>query len=561
MKPASTLQTKTLSPVSYLSLFFLSQLILICFLLYQKTQSKQEHLAALIAHRKAEYHHVLAAQTRLTNTIFEEVMNKPDIVRIVKEASRLDDPGRQGKRDLLHATLSPAYERLKKDRVRQVQFHFPDGTSFLRLHHPSEFGDNLFDVRPSVRLANTTKAYAGGFEAGRDSHAFRHVFPLFLDGEHVGSVEIDIPFYFFGLELAELGPSEIAFIIKRKIVESTVFKKNQDNYIPSGISEAFLMERGDLAKGGPARGTHYLEPSVIDRINQALQQELSTRLPDDQPFAAVATLADGAYVLMALPVLDTEEKTAGYVLYYQKNSTLSNLQFSYYVTYGAITLLTVLLMGLHLWSTRRILGQNTFLQTIIESLPYPFYVVDTADYSLKIANSLVAPDKKWQGATCYALTHKSAGPCDAQEHACPLKEVGATGKAVTLEHIHYNLQGEERLVEVHGYPIFDEEGNVIQMIEYSIDITARKLAERERERLIADLQNALKDIKQLSGFIPICASCKNIRDDKGYWQKVEQYIKEHSAVQFSHGICPDCAKKLYPDIELYPESQDPSQET
>lgn len=72
------------------------------------------------------------------------------------------------------------------------------------------------------------------------------------------------------------------------------------------------------------------------------------------------------------------------------------------------------------------------------------------------------------------------------------------------------------------------------------------LEERVRERT-AELQAALSEIKTLSGFLPICASCKKIRDDKGYWQQIEAYIREHSDAEFSHGICPDCAQRLYPE--------------
>lgn len=79
------------------------------------------------------------------------------------------------------------------------------------------------------------------------------------------------------------------------------------------------------------------------------------------------------------------------------------------------------------------------------------------------------------------------------------------------------------------------------------DITARKNAEREKEKLIDDLKEALDKIKTLHGLIPICAHCKNIRDDKGSWNQLEQYITSHSEAQFSHGICPDCMKQLYPD--------------
>ncbi len=85
------------------------------------------------------------------------------------------------------------------------------------------------------------------------------------------------------------------------------------------------------------------------------------------------------------------------------------------------------------------------------------------------------------------------------------------------------------------------------------DITKRKQAEQEREQLIIELQDALENIKTLSGLVPICANCKNIRDDKGYWNQIESYIQKYSEVQFTHGICPDCAKKLYPEIELYPK--------
>ncbi|MFO0753112.1 MAG: response regulator [Thermodesulfovibrionales bacterium] len=68
----------------------------------------------------------------------------------------------------------------------------------------------------------------------------------------------------------------------------------------------------------------------------------------------------------------------------------------------------------------------------------------------------------------------------------------------------------------------------------------------ERERLIRELQDALDKVKKLSGLIPICSCCKKIRDDSGYWNQIEAFIREHSGAEFTHGLCPDCAKKLYP---------------
>ena len=103
-------------------------------------------------------------------------------------------------------------------------------------------------------------------------------------------------------------------------------------------------------------------------------------------------------------------------------------------------------------------------------------------------------------------------------------------------------------MEVHGHPILDDEGRVSRMIEYTLDITKRKEMEDERNQLIKSLQDSLAKIKTLSGMLPICASCKKIRDDKGYWNQIETYLHKHSEAEFSHGICPECAKKLYPDI-------------
>jgi sensor domain CHASE-containing protein len=80
------------------------------------------------------------------------------------------------------------------------------------------------------------------------------------------------------------------------------------------------------------------------------------------------------------------------------------------------------------------------------------------------------------------------------------------------------------------------------------EMNIRKKVEEEREEIIKELREALSEVKQLSGLLPICANCKKVRDDKGYWKQIESYIMDHSDAEFSHSICQDCAKKLYPDL-------------
>lgn len=76
----------------------------------------------------------------------------------------------------------------------------------------------------------------------------------------------------------------------------------------------------------------------------------------------------------------------------------------------------------------------------------------------------------------------------------------------------------------------------------------RKMAEKKRNKAICEREKALEDVKVLRGLLPICASCKKIRNEENYWIQIESYIKEHSEAEFSHGICPDCVKKLYPEF-------------
>lgn len=124
-------------------------------------------------------------------------------------------------------------------------------------------------------------------------------------------------------------------------------------------------------------------------------------------------------------------------------------------------------------------------------------------------------------------------------------------KRLNIPVVYLTAYSEEKIIqkakitEPYGYiikPYNDRD------LHIAIEIALYKhTVDAEKENLIAALQKALATIKRLHGILPICASCKMIRNDNGYWTQVESYIREHSEAEFSHSICPDCAKKLYPD--------------
>jgi PAS domain S-box-containing protein len=125
----------------------------------------------------------------------------------------------------------------------------------------------------------------------------------------------------------------------------------------------------------------------------------------------------------------------------------------------------------------QIRNQNKFLVSVLESLTHPFYVLDADNYTIRIANSAARFGSLAATSTCYALTHRRDTACDTSDHPCPVEEIKRTKAPTTVEHIHYDQEGHARHVEVHGYPLFDDKGNVVQVIEYSFDVTERKQAE------------------------------------------------------------------------------------
>ncbi len=132
---------------------------------------------------------------------------------------------------------------------------------------------------------------------------------------------------------------------------------------------------------------------------------------------------------------------------------------------------------------------------------------------------------------------------DPHERQEMIRRINADGQVTDFEYRMLTAKGEERtcLTSLKLYP---DQGIIEGAM---IDITERKQLEQEKENVIVELEKAFSEIKKLSGFLPICASCKKIRDDTGYWQQIEEYISDHSEAQFSHSVCPDCMRALYPE--------------
>jgi PAS domain S-box-containing protein len=136
-----------------------------------------------------------------------------------------------------------------------------------------------------------------------------------------------------------------------------------------------------------------------------------------------------------------------------------------------------------------------------------------------------------------------------EESPDPFTQILKGKRVEGYETFHCRQDGEVIPVSVTTSPIKDGQGRIIGVSMIGCDITKRKLEEQERLFLIQELSQALNNVKSLRGLLPICSTCKKIRDDQGYWNQLESYIAEHSEAQFTHGTCPDCEAQLTSELE------------
>ncbi len=191
------------------------------------------------------------------------------------------------------------------------------------------------------------------------------------------------------------------------------------------------------------------------------------------------------------------------------------------------------------------------LRTLIDNLPDMIFFKDVdGKYILDNIAHLKSIGAKNQEEVLGKTTFDFNPPDLAKKYHDDEMLIVKTGEPIlnVIEQALHKDTGEIRWHQTSKIPIKNDLERVIGIVGIAHDITNQKLAEEERERLISELQKALNEVKTLRGLIPICANCKKIRDDKGFWTQVESYIQAHSDATFSHGLCPECFEKLYPEI-------------
>lgn len=192
------------------------------------------------------------------------------------------------------------------------------------------------------------------------------------------------------------------------------------------------------------------------------------------------------------------------------------------------------------------------LHNIIENVPSHVYAKDRSHRFIMCSNSTARDLGQRRVTDVLGKTDLDLHPEErALEYMADEKKILETGEPMVskVEKV-LGPDGEERWSFTTKVPLRSSAGSIIGILGVSQDITRIKQLEDERDGVIEDLRLALSRIKTLKGLLPICSSCKKIRDDEGYWHRVEQYIHDNSAASFTHGICPVCAEEMYGEFGI-----------
>jgi len=288
--------------------------------------------------------------TQIANLLFDQFINQPEVLRPFSRAYTATEEEQAEIRQELLDQLSDDYQRWEDLNIRQLHFHLPDNTSFLRFHRPELFGDDLTDVRYTVATVNATQQPIVGFEEGRIFNGFRYVYPLFWEGEHIGSVEVSVSFSAIQARMSQVLPDAVTFVMDAEVVEATVFNSEQSNYVPSSIDDQFVYDRAVLD-----RYNHETIPwETVEAINAALPTEVRTRMANGESFAVPVSIASGQYLVTLLSVHNVQDQPVGYIIAYRTDATLGNYQFSLWLSLIGIGV-SFFILTFFLWSRERTL--------------------------------------------------------------------------------------------------------------------------------------------------------------------------------------------------------------
>ncbi|MCK5111708.1 MAG: hypothetical protein KAQ94_09330 [Arcobacteraceae bacterium] len=293
---------------------------------YSSTQTKNERIEFDLNKqiKDLETHYNLTMNYFLIDvkSIRNNISNKKKAIELFSQAQNATKEQKKILRDKLYKMLKSMYGRMHSRGVLQWQFVFPNNVSFLRMHKPSKYGDDLTDIRYSLKTSNKTKQTVIGFEQGRTTHAFRYTFPFYdKQGNHLGAMEISLSSNALQDKLLNVNKIHSHFLVDKNIFEVKAWetKNLMTKYIPSIEHKDYMFA---LTEDSHTDKLKNMERNVISKLRNKIDNGILSK----KPFAVYSEYKDIMKVITFLPIENTQEKEiVAYVVSYIDSNNIYNI--------------------------------------------------------------------------------------------------------------------------------------------------------------------------------------------------------------------------------------------
>jgi len=345
MKPHPT-QPKSINWKFYLIVFISLELIIFFGLRYNYEEQAKNISNQYINNLRSTYQIVLNTLGLVSQTIFNEVINQPELVELLKQANHATPEQQEILRHQVYQKLQPIYERLKKQKLKLINFYLADGSCFLNINLDRDisFTPTEMSCGNSAKF-NFNIDLLYGFREDAQGNYFRYVFSMPEPRQHVASIEIGMAFDAIIYEMLRVKREHYDFIVKKSVLTGAVDLKNPNNFQTSAINGNFLQQ---MNRSDEVQRKKFFPPTLrlLSEINQSLQPNVSHKLTIDYPFVEFVEIESQSYSVTFLPLENTDNKVVGYLVSYTKDDDLTKLNEIFYQHQLILTLTNLLFVFL-----------------------------------------------------------------------------------------------------------------------------------------------------------------------------------------------------------------------
>lgn len=285
---------------------------------------------------------IISGYSNFSNFIFQSSLDDEKIQEIMWKVQSSDDAEKDELRNELFNIISIDYDIITNYNFNQLQFHEVGGISFLRANSPSQYGDNLTEIRKSIDLVNEKHTAVEGFEIGRLVDGYRYVYPLFYNEEFIGSVELDLSMNMIISELYEsYTDKDMGFIIEKDKIENTVYLDSQGNYDESYISDTYVTDKEITS----TTNSQFNNPQLYKNKNfvALLEKSVATIIQEDQSFSETIPYNGGIYLAQFYSIEDISGDSIGYIYMVGADEQFLIMQMSRNMAFFFSTIIVVLI--------------------------------------------------------------------------------------------------------------------------------------------------------------------------------------------------------------------------